>query len=69
MGSMLAFSGLSHAENASKYLSQVISLSPCFIGDFNSYYGSEFSMNEYRVLSAAFTVFGIHSILGPDWEW
>ena len=65
---MMAFYGLAHSKNASKYLSQVISLSPCFLGDLDQYY-PDFSMSGYRVLSAALTMFGIHSIFGPNWEY
>ena len=64
----MAFYGLAHGKNASKYLSQVVSLSPCFIGDFSEFYSGSFA-NGYRLLSSAMWSFGIHSILGPNWEW
>ena len=63
-GTIMAFYGLSHARNPSRYISQFVALAPCFVGGFPEYYSAP-GENTYRLLATALAVFGIESLFGP----
>lgn len=62
----MGFYALAHSKQASKYVSQMVALSPCFIGSFDGLV-SDLDENIYRLLASVFSIFDIHSVLGPDW--
>lgn len=47
-------------------MSQMLALSPCFIGNFDNFI-KDLDENTYRLLASIFTLFDIHSLLGPSW--
>ena len=62
----MAFYGLSHAQNASKYLSQFVALAPCMVSDLSVF--PEVTETNYNLLSTALSLLGIESLFGPNWS-
>ena len=62
----MAFSGLTKAPYASRYLSQFVALAPCFIGEVTSFF-SDLDEELYSLLAAALNILGIESLFGPRW--
>lgn len=59
---------LSYTGNSDMYVSQVVGIEPCLIGDPSGYGFADLDASFYQVISFAAQLYGIESLFGPDWD-
>ena len=60
---------LSKSTNANKYISQVVSLAPCFVPSPSFIAGGlNFTPNQYGLLKSFLTTSPIHTLFGDTWN-
>jgi len=65
MGTVATLIGLSRANNAQNYISQVVLMEPCTITNVNYFF--ELSVVNFFGLTSLLPALGIYSIFGPYW--
>ena len=63
-GSIIMFYALSYAPYATKYISQFIALSPCFISHLSGSYVNSVTYDAAAVLASGL---GMETFFGPNW--